>query len=122
MPNQKRNNLRTQFILVFVVAITCLLSFSLIFTWQNFVVQKEQVIDLQREIAQDAANDIRILTHALVSRLRIVARITNLINLPQEEQQSVLSQLRSYKDMKQRKCRGFCISYTMMIGIHCRKL
>lgn len=83
---------------VVVLAVGPLLTMGSILIWQSYQVQKEQAIELQREISVRAAEQIGYYIHSLEDELGLMARVSDLTNLAHEQQITVLSKIRSYKN------------------------
>jgi len=79
------------------LAIFPLLLLALILAGQNFLVQREQTLILQREIVERAAVQIMGFITELEDELKITAQISDFNNMDRHEQYAVLSQLAFYK-------------------------
>ena len=94
-----RKSIRAQLLVPFVgLAVVPLLLVGVVIGWQNFTAQREQALELQREIAHSAATKVASFVKGLEQELRVAARVRHLSSLDREDQYSVLSRVHSYGD------------------------
>ncbi len=79
------------------LAIGPLLLVGVILTWQSFVTQQQQALNLQVEVAQRVATQVTSFFEQQENMLRFVSRTQELQRLDQAQQRSLLSGLLSYQ-------------------------
>ena len=94
-----RTSIGTRLLLAFVgLAIIPLLVVGVVMSWQSFMAQRQQALELQAETARHAATEVASFINGLEQELRVVARVHHLTKLDPETRHSVLSRLSSYGD------------------------
>ncbi len=94
------NTIRQRLKLVFLaLGIVPLIVMGVLITLLVFTVEKEHQIQLQHEISKRVLHEISSLTHELEAKLRMAVRINDLMGMERSDLLSVLSKVRSLKDI-----------------------
>ncbi|MBN1220636.1 MAG: HAMP domain-containing protein, partial [Anaerolineae bacterium] len=89
-----RNSIRTRLTVAFIgLAIGPLLLVGVILAWQSFTTQKQQALNLQREMAQRVAVEVTTFFTELENELRLVSRVQMWPGLNRNEKHNILSLL-----------------------------
>jgi hypothetical protein len=74
-----RNSIRTRLTITFIgLAIVPLLLVGGIIAWQTFLVQRQQALDTQREVAQHVATQVAAFFKELEGDLHLISRLQGL--------------------------------------------
>jgi methyl-accepting chemotaxis protein len=93
-------SIRTRLTVFFIsMAVLPLLLVSAVLAWNRYNIQRQQVIILQQEIAQGAANQTAAYITELENELHVAIQVHELLDLDYDGLQSVLSKLQTYKDV-----------------------
>ncbi|MDH3393356.1 MAG: PAS domain S-box protein, partial [Desulfobulbaceae bacterium] len=93
------DSIRKRLSVAFIVLTICpLLLLGLVLSWLIFSTQKEQVADLQQEVLARAANEIRMGSQEVTTRLGLAIATSDLMGLGQKQQFRILSQIRAFDD------------------------
>jgi PAS domain S-box-containing protein len=94
-----RGSIRKRLTLVFIgLSIGPLLLVGVILTWQSFTTQKQQALNLQREVAQRVSIEVKAFLDGLESELRLVSQVQELQKLDREGQRNILAGLLAHQD------------------------
>jgi nitrogen fixation/metabolism regulation signal transduction histidine kinase len=93
-----RDSLRTRLTFSFVVvAVVPLMVAGLALSWRTFVVQREQALILQREVARRVASDTTAFLQGREDELRLMTDLRRLGRLETEQQAALLSAMLSFR-------------------------
>lgn len=94
-----RKSIRTRLVVAFVgLAVIPLLVVGGVLAWQSFTAQRQQTLDLQREIARGAATEASSFVAGLEQQLRLATAPHRLTGLDEARQYNVLSGLLFFGD------------------------
>src|SRR5512145_189522 len=94
-----RGSIRKRLTLAFIgLAIGPLLLVGVILAWQSFITQKQQALNLQREVAQHISFQVKAFLDGLEDELHLVSQVQGLQNLDRDKQRNILAGLLSYQD------------------------
>jgi serine phosphatase RsbU (regulator of sigma subunit) len=95
-----QNSLRTRLTIFFIgLATVPLLLVGVIIAWRSYVVQQEQALDLQSQVARRVAADVSAFIQERESELRLLIDLRGLPRLDREQQTSLLDGLLAYQDV-----------------------
>lgn len=95
-----KQSIGKQFTVTIIIAVIILSVLGSALVLRIFTVQKQQAVELQTEVGKRAKNEFLILTNKLSDKLTIFTKLWDPLACTQEQQQSMLSKLRSYKDQR----------------------
>ncbi len=94
-----RSSIRKRLTLAFIgLSIGPLLLVGIILAWQSFITQKQQALNLQREVAQHVAFQVKAFLDGLENELHLVNQVQGLQKLDPDKQRNILAELLSYED------------------------
>ena len=94
-----RGSIRKRLTLAFIgLSIGPLLLVGIILAWQSFTTQKQQALNLQREVAQRVSTEVKAFLDGLESELRVVGQVQGLQKLDREGQHDILAGLLAHQD------------------------
>ena len=92
-----KKSIGKQFTAIIILAAVIVSVSGSLLTWKIFSVQKQQTIELQAEVGKRVKNEFVILAQELEHRFIIFSKLFDLLNLPHDQQNNVLSNIRSLK-------------------------
>jgi len=91
-----RHSIRVRLAATFIgLAIGPLLLVGMVLVWLSYSVQRDQALQLQRQVAQHLSTEIGAFLAKLENELRVVGRVEGLPRLPPDRQTRILSELLS---------------------------
>jgi PAS domain S-box-containing protein len=95
-----RHSIRTRLTVAFIgVAIGPLLLVGIVLAWQSFLVQTQQALNFQHQVAHRVAVQVAAFSQKLEDELGLVSQVQGLHRLDRDQQRALLSQLLSYQDV-----------------------
>jgi two-component system cell cycle sensor histidine kinase/response regulator CckA len=95
-----RHSIRTRLTVAFIgLAIGPLLLVGAVLAWQSYVIQQQQALDMQHEVARRVVAEVTAFFEGLENDLYLVSEVQGLHTLDRDEQYSVLSGLLSHGDV-----------------------
>jgi PAS domain S-box-containing protein len=94
-----RDSIGKRLTLAFIgLSIGPLLLVGIILAWQSFTTQKQQALNLQREVAQRVSTEVKAFLDGLESELRVVGQVQGLQKLDLKGQHDILAGLLAYEN------------------------
>jgi PAS domain S-box-containing protein len=94
-----QSSIRTRLMMIFTgLAIGPLLLVGIVLTWQSFVMQQQQALSLQAEVAQRVTTQVTAFFEQQEDQLHFVSQIQRVQRLDQDQQRRLLLQLLTYQD------------------------
>ena len=95
-----RNSIRTRLTFAFIsLGIGPLLLVGVVLTWQSFATQRQQALNLQREVARQISAQVAAFFEGLENELHLISQVQGLSTLDRDRQSGVLSELLAYRDV-----------------------
>lgn len=95
-----RNSIRTRLTAAFIgVAIGPLLLVGIVLAWQSYLVQSQQALNFQSQVAQRVAVQVAAFLEKLENQLRIVGQVEGLQEFDRDKQHNVLAELLWHQDV-----------------------
>ena len=94
-----RGSIRKRLTLAFIgLAIGPLLLVGIILARQSFIIQEQQALNLQREVAQRVSSQVKAFLDGLENELRLVSQVQGLQKLDRDKQHNILAELLSHQE------------------------
>lgn len=90
--------IRHRYVRILLFLLAPLVGLGLLLAWLPFKYQQQQSIELQQEVINRTANEIRIRTHSIEDRLQRVGQLGHLLKLSSKDQFLHLSSVLSHRD------------------------
>ena len=95
-----RSSIRQRLTLAFIaLAVGPVLLIGGALAWQSFIIQQQEALNLQREVAQRVSTQVTAFFSELENELRLISQVQGLPKLDQARQKSILTELLSSQDV-----------------------